>query len=474
MSTKREVKAERIASFLAAGYSGFVIRTAESKRAAEVMHEVITKTKRKDGAKYTVASWDMDSTDDPNPMLPLDHLTTNSPEFSVIILHNYHWFLNKPPIIQKIQNNMDNWRNKGKAIIVLTPYVDIPLEIRKDFMMLEMPLPDEAEIRGCMHHISKSAGKPELLDTPSEPIVQAAKGLTKTEIENVLALSYTETGKFDVKTINEQKIQTIEKSGLIEVLRTDKTYDDIIGFDVAKHVVGKMIQKRKSKGCLFVGPPGCGKTAFMECTVGEFNKIGLLINFGRLYSKYQGEGFEQVEEVIDIIEAVGDCIVVMDEFEKQLAGAASSGNEDSGVSKKMTGRWLTFMQDKSEGIYMMGTCNSFDGIPDEYLRIGRWDSSPFYIDLPDDETKTLIMDYYINKIGIDTSLERPNMLGWTGAEIESCCQMSSNLEVSLIDAAKFIIPQSKRGTAQAEKLKEFAIPATSLKVKVAKRRLDVA
>ena len=154
MSTKREVKAERIASFLAAGYSGFVIRTAESKRAAEVMHDVITKTKRKDGAKYTVASWDMDSTDDPNPMLPLDHLTTNSPEFSVIILHNYHWFLNKPPIIQKIQNNMDNWRNKGKAIIVLTPYVDIPLEIRKDFMMLEMPLPDEAEIRGCMHHIS--------------------------------------------------------------------------------------------------------------------------------------------------------------------------------------------------------------------------------------------------------------------------------------------------------------------------------
>jgi AAA+ superfamily predicted ATPase len=208
---------------------------------------------------------------------------------------------------------MDNWRNKGKAIIVLTPYVDIPLEIRKDFMMLEMPLPDEAEIRGCMHHISKSAGKPELLDAPSEPIVQAAKGLTKTEIENVLALSYTETGKFDVKTINEQKIQTIEKSGLIEVLRTDKTYDDIIGYDLAKQVIGKMIQKRTSKGCLFVGPPGCGKTAFMECTIGEFNKIGLLINFGRLYSKFQGEGFEQVEEVIDIIEAVGDCIVVMDE-----------------------------------------------------------------------------------------------------------------------------------------------------------------
>jgi len=169
----------------------------------------------------------------------------------------------------------------------------------------------------------------------------------------------------------------------------------------------------------------------------------------------------------------GHSVTLM-EFEKQFSGAASSGETDGGTSRRMTGRWLTFMQDKPEGIYMMGTCNSFDGIPDEYLRIGRWDSSPFYIDLPDDETKGLIMDYYIKKIGVDPSQKMPEMFGWTGAEIEACCQMSSNLEVPLKDAAKFIIPQSKRGTAQAEKLKEFAIPATSLKVKVAKRRLDVA
>ena len=468
---KQEVRAERINSFLAAGYSGFVVRTTESKRAAEVLTGIISGAKRKDGQKYTVTSWDMDSSGEGNPLKPLDDLTKSGTDLMVVLLHNYHWFLDKPPAIQKIQNDMEIWKNQGKAIIVLTPFANIPIEIRKDFMLLELPLPDEVEIRGCMHHIATSAGKPELLEGNSEPIVQAAKGLTKTEIENVLALSYTETGTFDIKIINEQKINTIEKSGLIKVLRTDKTYADILGYEKMKQVVGKMITKRTSKGVLIVGPPGCGKTSFMECTVGQFNKIGLLINFGLLYSKYQGEGSENVEEIIDIIEAVGDCVVIIDEFEKQFSGAASSGDTDSGVARRMTGRWLQFMQEKPDGVYMMGTCNSFEGIPDEYLRPGRWDSSPFYIDIPNNKQQKQILNYYIKKLGLVVD-DVPDMPKWTGAEIEACCEMAKNLEVPLIEAANYIIPQNKRGFAQAEKLKDFAIPATAIETVKSKRKLD--
>ena len=315
---KKEINANRIKDFLAAGYSGFVIRTAEVKRAAEFISTLLDGYERKDGDKYVVESWDMDTASVKDPLKPLDDLTKASQPCLIALLHNYHWFLSKPAVIQKIQNCVDIWKNSGKAIVILTPFPEIPLEIRKDFMVLELPLPEEEEIRGCMHHISRSARKPELLDVNTNEIVQAAKGLAKTEIENVFALSYTTTGAFDVRVINEQKIQAIEKTGLIEVLRTKKTYDDILGYDKVKNVVGKMIIKRTSKGVLIVGPPGCGKTLFMECTVGQFNKIGLLINFGRLYSKFQGEGSENVEEIIDIIEAVGDCVVIMDELLSML------------------------------------------------------------------------------------------------------------------------------------------------------------
>lgn len=472
---KNEVRADRIANFLAAGYSGFIIKTTENDRAIQIVTDVINKAKRRDKNVYSIGYWDLDSADNQNPLDPLEKLTKSSQDLMILILQNYHWFLDKPPIIQKIQNSMELWRNKGKAIIILTPFPEVPLEIRKDFMILELPLPAEAEIRECMWHIAKSVGDDSLLDGENEVIIQAAKGLTKTEIENVLSLSFAEKEAFDVKIINEQKIQTIEKSGLIRVLRTDKTYKDILGYDMMKTVVSKMIKKRTSKGVLVVGPPGCGKTLFMECTVGEFNKIGILINFGLLYSKYQGEGSQNVEEIIKIIEAIGDCVVITDEFEKQFSGAASTGETDSGVARRMTGRWLQFMQEKPEGVYMMGTCNSFKGIPDEYLRVGRWDSSPFYIDLPNDQEKKLILDYYIKKLKLadllgKDSIGAPNMPQWTGAEIESCCHMARNLECSLAEASKFINPQNKAGFAEANALKEFAIPATSINEVISKRR----
>ena len=283
---KSEVKAEKIVDFLAAGYAGFVVRTAEAKRGAEVLTNVVENFNRKDGKKHKVMEWDLDSTKGGrDPVRPLTDLE-EAPELTVAILHNYHWFLKLPQVIQKIQNSIEEWQHHGKAIIILTPFPEIPLEIRKDFMLLELPLPDEAEILSCMQHIANSAGKPELMEAELEPVVQAAKGLTKTEVENVLALSYVTKMGFDVPTINEQKIQTIEKSGLIEVLRTDKNYDDILGYDKAKNIVGKMIIKRTSKGVLFVGPPGClaGDTKIRVNRNGK----GYETNIKSLYERVNG------------------------------------------------------------------------------------------------------------------------------------------------------------------------------------------
>jgi len=152
------------------------------------------------------------------------------------------------------------------------------------------------------------------------------------------------------------------------------------------------------------------------------------------------------------------------EFEKQFAGAASTGETDSGTARRMTGRWLQFMSEKPDGVYMMGTCNSFKGIPDEYLRVGRWDSSPFYIGLPNAEEQLDILSFYGKKLDVEIPKNvkgLPKMENWTGAEIEACCEMGVKLEVPLTDAARFIIPQNLRGFDEADELKEFAISATS-------------
>lgn len=472
------IQANRIVEYLRAGYSGFMVQTTEPDRAEKTLFKILrdaewtSADKTRNKGDYKPTHWDMIKSEGEAVHQPLDDLT-EAPEDSIVFLHNYHWFLDKPNVIQTIQNNMDTWRNEGKAIVILSPRPDIPIEIRKDFMLMQLSLPDEEEIRESMFHIARSADNDELIEGSNTAVIQACKGLTQIEIENVLSLSVIERGEFNPEIINEQKVQVIQKSGLIEVMNTTRTYDDIVGYEKAKAVVGKLIQKRSSKGSLFIGPPGCGKTIFMECTVGEFKKIGLVINFGRLFSKWQGVGDANVDEVIDIICAIGDCVVIMDEFEKQFAGAGGDSSGDSGVTKRMTGRWLRFMQEKPEGVYLMGTCNSFKGIPDEYLRPGRWDSSPFYIGIPEEEEKSAILDYYIDKLSlnggsIDGGL--PSMKDWTGAEIEACCQMSVNLECSLKEAAGFIIPQNKGGFKEAEDLKKFAINASEVVIPTSKRQ----
>lgn len=464
---------DNLVTYLNAGYSGFIVQTTETKRADEVIYNLLEAASESSGTKYNVVSWDIDSAQKKDPLSPIDLLLKSAEDNTILLAHNYHWHLDKPPVIQKLQNAMDLLKSQGKAFIILSPYSKIPLEIRKDFVVMTLPLPNAEEIDESVNFIADSAGAPELKDNDNSAVANACKGLTKTEAENVLSLCITSTGGFDVNLINESKIDAIEKSGLLTVLRTKKTYKDIIGYGKAKSVVSKMIQKPTSKGSLFVGPPGCGKSLFTECTCGEYDLIAVVLNFGRLYSKFQGEGDANVETIIGIIQAIGRCAVIADEFEKQFAGAGSSGDTDSGVSRRMTGRWLRFMSEPHPDIYIMGTCNSFRGVPDEYLRVGRWDSSPFYIDMPNDGEKLAILDYYLKKFKLpksDNVAEMPSMDNWTGAEIEGMCHMAKNLECSLAEAATFIIPQNSRGFAEAEEIKQFAIPASEINLPTGKAR----
>jgi len=467
---KTVVEVNQIRNYLAAGFSGFVIKTTEAKRAERLLSDIISTYKRRDGGTYNISKWDLLSKD-ANPMSPINSLKS-LPVNSVAILNNYHWHFNKPQVVQLLQNSMEGFKGQSKAIVIIAAEEKLPVEIRKDFAIMELPLPKADEIGASIDALIDGLNKDlksqkkdliVLSDEKRTDVIEACKGLTETEMENALSLSLVTAGELDVDIINDQKIHTIEKSGLLQVMKTKKTFADIRGYDRAKMVVSKMIKNPDSRGVLFTGPPGCGKTLFAECVVGEFKKIGILLNFGSLFSKYQGEGHANVEEVIRIIKAIGNCVVIIDEFEKQFAGAGSTGETDSGVAKRMTGRWLRFMSDeKPPGAYFIGTCNSFQGIPDEYFRVKRWDSSPFFIDLPNEEEKLDILNFHAsrNNVLVDTK-NLPNMYEWTGAEIEGCCEMAKNLNVPLVEASAFIVPQNRGGFKEAEKMKNICIQASS-------------
>jgi SpoVK/Ycf46/Vps4 family AAA+-type ATPase len=259
-----------------------------------------------------------------------------------------------------------------------------------------------------------------------------------------------------------------------------------VGYDNFKQFILETIDNPKAKGVMAIGPPGCGKTTLMKAVVGETGKFGLSVNMGSLFSKFQGETDQNINTVIELITAIGDCVVLIDEFEKQFAGASSDGSLDSGTTRRATGRWLDFLQDRPRGVYVVGTANSFKGIPGEYLRPGRWDTSPFFIDLPSSDVRKQILQYYCKRLDIKhPQSPSPAMTDYSGAEIEAMCHIADMRGINLVDASECIIPQAKTMAESIEALREWAkdrtIPAEKVikgggkkgkVVKIKRRKLD--
>lgn len=418
----------KLINHLRAGFPCYWMTTSEPNRVKKLLYKALEEYPLSNGAHYKVNDWTCIKEKD--PMAPLVALTEAEPN-SVTFLYNYHWYIGKQPVIQAIQDFTPVWSNQGKAIVVVSAVESIPKELEKEFTMIPLTLPKEDEICSALEAVA-----PDDSYVPKDPddinaIVRVSKGLTRREIENVFALSLVEHGEFNTQTINDYRSQIVTKSGLADILSTDITFEDIIGYEELKNQVMDTIHKPDAKGIIAIGPAGTGKTTLMQAIANESGKLAVKIRTGKLFSKYQGETDQNVDALIDMLIALGDCFALFDEFEKQFAGVGSSGETDSGTGARMGGRFLEFFQDTPSGIYRGATCNSFYGIPPAYFRPGRWDSSPFYVGLPTDNVKSKILNYYIKKFDLakKQSKEIPKMVDWTGAEIEALCHNASMRDI---------------------------------------------
>lgn len=468
--------AKKLISYIRAGFPAFWLQTHEVGRVKDTIYNEVRDFELKDGSHYNVMEWNCLA--EPDPSKPLAMLS-DADECSVMFLHNFHWFIDKPPVIQLIQDAMPVWASSRKHIVVVSCKNSIPAELEKDFVQLDLALPKEKEIIDAINHVA-----PEGFKLPTgkdmQRLIDVAKGFTGSELENVLSLCLVEKQDFDIATINEHKATTIKRSGFLDVLKANVTFKDIIGYEDFKAFVMDSIDKPSSKGVIAIGPPGCGKTSIMRAICAESGKFGVSVNMGKLQSKWRGETDQNVDATIKLIEALGDCFVLIDEFEKQFAGAGGSGETDEGTTKRTTGRWLDFLQDRPEGIYITATCNSIQGIPGEYLRIGRWDSSPFFIDLPSKKVRLQILKHYVEKAGMNMPATNkvPTMEHYSGAEIEGLVHIANLRGMSLMQADESIFPLAVTMKENIDAIRSWAkdrcTPAEKIPgVKVgAKRRID--
>jgi SpoVK/Ycf46/Vps4 family AAA+-type ATPase len=126
------------------------------------------------------------------------------------------------------------------------------------------------------------------------------------------------------------------------------------------------------RGVLMLGIQGAGKSLCAKAIATAWQRPLLRMDVGALYDKYVGESERRLRDALRQAEMMAPIVLWIDEIEKAFAAAASQSN-DGGLSKRMFGCLLTWMQEHNYPVFLVATANDIEALPPELMRKGRFD-----------------------------------------------------------------------------------------------------
>jgi SpoVK/Ycf46/Vps4 family AAA+-type ATPase len=167
---------------------------------------------------------------------------------------------------------------------------------------------------------------------------------------------------------------------------------------------------------------GCGKSLTAKAIASQWQLPLLRLDMGRIFSGLVGSSEENLRKAIRVAESVAPVVLWVDEIEKGMSGLGSSGATDGGVTARVFGTFLTWLQEKTAPVFVVATANKIDALPPELIRKGRFDEI-FFVDLPSAAERREIIEIHLRKRGRDPakfSTEGLSELAqsFSGAELE--------------------------------------------------------
>jgi len=380
---------------------------------------------------------------------------------SLLVLVNFHRFLGSPEIVQALAAQINKGKQNRTFVVVLSPVVSVPVELEKLFVVLEHDLPARQQLHAIARGIATEDGELPT-DSQLDMLLDAAAGLTRYEAESAYSLSLVRHGRVLPDAVWDLKCQTLKKSGLMQLYRGTEDFSSLGGLASLKAFTKRALLQpsrgnplKRPRGVLLLSPPGCGKSQFCKCLGKETGRPVLILDIGTLMGSLVGQTEERTRQALQIIDAMAPCVVMIDEVEKAFAGVGNSGQSDSGVSSRMFGSFLSWLNDHESDVFVVCTANDVAKLPPEFSRAERFDAT-FFLDFPGRDQKQIIWQLYLNLFEINQDQKLPNDENWTGAEIRACCRLAALLDVPLIQAAQNVVPVAATAAEAVERLRTWA------------------
>jgi SpoVK/Ycf46/Vps4 family AAA+-type ATPase len=403
-------------------------------------------------------------------------------EPSIFVLKDLHPFIDAPATTRSLRDAIAGFKGLQKTIILMSPVQQVPIELEKEVVVLDYPMPDMGELNLVLsRHIDQNRGR-RLTTEAREKLLRAALGLTKDEAEKVYRKAQVTTGRLtetEVDIVLSEKKQLIRRNGILEYIEEDETIDAIGGLEELK----KWLTQRSNaftekareyglpqpKGMLILGVPGCGKSLIAKTTSRLWGLPLLRLDMGRVYDgSMVGRSEANLRNALKTAESISPVILFIDELDKSFAGSGS-GDSDGGTSNRIFGSFLTWMQEKKSPVFVMATANRVERLPGEFLRKGRFDEI-FFVDLPTPEERRAIFQIHLSKRRSEITrfdLEQLAKVsdGFSGAEIEEAiiaamyeafAQEREFTQLDIIAATRATLPLSRTMTEQVTALRDWA------------------
>ena len=367
----------------------------------------------------------------------------------VYILKDLHLMLENKMVIRAIRDLKEKPGNELKSyqpIIVVSPVLNIPIEHEKLFTVLEFDTPNRQEItrmvNGFARKVASNAEAKGYTVPTQETInecINLAIGLTKNEIVSFMAKSLSKYNTLNADIFYEARINLINKTGLLELINTHISMDDMGGNHIFKNWIEDVklsmtpeaaeFGVEKSKGYVGIGIPGTSKTLSAEMIATELGLPLLKFNISKVMSSFVGKSEQNMETALNVVKACSPCVLLIDEVEKSLSGMQSSARTDGGTMARVIGSVLQFLSSSaSNDVFTVMTSNDISQMPPELTRSGRLDTV-WYFGLPTEEERKEIWKIHFGKTPISVSDElldyaAANSQNLTGAEIKEAVKVS--------------------------------------------------
>jgi ATPase family associated with various cellular activities (AAA) len=379
-------------------------------------------------------------------------------ERAIMFMLNAHLYLrgdNAAGVVQGIANVRDEFKGKGATLVLLGSAMPIPAELAQDIMVLNDPLPNDAQLGKIIVETCTDAGVEVPKGRDLEKLVDILVGMSAFSAEQTLAtcIARDDAGNraIDTDELWQKKCVVIAQTPGLSVYQGQDRVEDLKDLDnlvayllriipdyngtcfvdeiekqfagnagdssgVSQDIHGQwlswMEDNPETDGIILIGHPGTGKSAIAKAIGNKAGIPTIIVDPNGMKSKYIGESGTNTRKAFRVIDAItrGKTLVI-------------------------------------------ATCNSIEAISPELKR--RFTLGVFFVDLLSKEGRDACWGHYGEVYAVPTEHTFDDT-GWTGAEIKQCCRLAMKMGVSVDDAARKIVPVARASKERIEALRNQA------------------